>query len=704
MALLSTAPRHAEAAHRGAAADPKRAIVGSVDRDRLERRVGDLSGANLIDLGGGQVRINTRYALSTQTDTVRQYLVDAVRAAGYEPSLQKFMLSVRIADLTGIAVSRGLDTVWTADTDGEVFLATAAGGWSKFEKHAVLGHIVNDLTVDYFGRLWAACTLAGSGYGGLFVSTDGGATWMLRVFGNEILSLTTITFKDPLFGIAAGANGTVVVTADGGLTWSASEPQTFFTQSLTGSATNGPFNYWLTTDTGYLFWSTNLGSTWDNRWLGPKSLRAIDFHGESTGVIVGDSVAYYSRDAGMNWIRVSVPADLHAVRMIDSLRVVAGGLDGKMFLSQDGGATWSRLDESCMLAADVQRIANAGSDRFWFSGRETVHRVDVAPRPAGCTAYGFIDTIWGQNIAFRREGKTRPSHEVLLTAHFDAMSPTPFDCAPGADDNGTGTAAVLECARVLRSVETEKSVEFVLFDGEELGLLGSRYFAGRLDTDRVYEEVVNLDMIGYEPNPTLTCIISARVGVAADSILGALVDSSIASCDIPLSAPLVRGERLTSDHVAFWDVGIPGVLIAEGRRSELTPYYHSCFDVASTINYDFLEACTKAALAAVLDLAGIAAPDTIPPEIALSQNRPNPFGLSTVISYSLPGPAPVELAVYDIAGRRVAVLDGGLKERGSHDLTWDGRNASGRRCASGVYLLRLRAGNHIIVRKAVIVR
>jgi hypothetical protein len=333
-----------------------------------------------------------------------------------------------------------------------------------------------------------------------------------------------------------------------------------------------------------------------------------------------------------------------------------------------------------------------------------VHRVDVAPRPAGCFAYGFNDTLWGLNIAFRREGKTQPGHEVLLTAHFDAMSPTPFQCAPGADDNGTGTAAVLECARVLRNVETEQSVEFVLFDGEELGLLGSRYFAGRLDTDRVYEEVINLDMIGYEPNPVLTCVISGRVGVAADSILAALIDTSITSCDIPLSAALVRGERLTSDHVAFWDVGIKGVLIAEGRRSELTPYYHSCFDGASAINYDFLAACTKAALAAVLDLAGIVPADTTPSAIVFSRNRPNPFASSTGISYSLPGAAPVELAVYDIAGRRVAILDSGVRGRGPHDVTWDGRNASGKLCASGVYFLRLRAGNRIVVRKAVIVR
>ena len=67
--------------------------------------------------------------------------------------------------------------------------------------------------------------------------------------------------------------------------------------------------------------------------------------------------------------------------------------------------------------------------------------------------------------------------------------------APGADDNASGTAAVLEAARVLKEFVPEKDVWFALWDGEEAGLRGSRAFTQfSSDVDRVVA-VINLDMI-----------------------------------------------------------------------------------------------------------------------------------------------------------------------------------------------------------------
>jgi hypothetical protein len=96
---------------------------------------------------------------------------------------------------------------------------------------------------------------------------------------------------------------------------------------------------------------------------------------------------------------------------------------------------------------------------------------------------------------------------------------------------------------------------------------------------------------------------------------------------------------------------------------------------------------------------------TIPPRPAtLYQNRPNPFNPSTVIRFYLPEAQEITLDIYDVVGARVARLAEGKREKGYHEVAWDGRNGSGEACASGVYFSRLRAGKSTIARKMVIAR
>lgn len=75
--------------------------------------------------------------------------------------------------------------------------------------------------------------------------------------------------------------------------------------------------------------------------------------------------------------------------------------------------------------------------------------------------------------------------------------------------------------------------------------------------------------------------------------------------------------------------------------------------------------------------------------IALGQNAPNPFPAVTTIAYETDATGPVVIQVYDAAGRRVARLDQGVRSAGGHETLWDGRDAAGRPCASGVYFYRL---------------
>jgi hypothetical protein len=679
-------------------------IVDKVEGYRLERIVRALSGADSIFSGADRTKIATRYALSAGIGVARRYLTDEIRSAGYEPSIGRFVLNVAVPDLTGTACSGAGDTVWTADSQGKIYLSAAAGGWPAFVRRGNIGHIIYDLERDPRGRLWAAVRLTGSANGALFMSADGGASWVTRAEGADIYTLGTVAFSSEQFGMAAGSNGTVLRTADFGESWSPLDPATFGYEAFNGIAASGPMRYWLVTDSGYLYETSDFGGTWHSRSLMyPMRLTGIAFHGERAGVAVGSGKAFYTKDAGASWTSVPVATEFTAVCMRDSLKVMAAGTGGEVWISEDGGATWGRFGTECSLARDVWSIASADGGAYWLSGRDLARRVTWSGSFEDCAAYQFADTIWGENISFRREGEREPGRRVLLTAHYDSKSGTPYDCAPGADDNASGVAAVLECARILRGERLSRSVEFVLFDGEELGLVGSRAYAAALDTNAAYDGVLNLDMIGWDPSTTaMTAAIGRRVATA-DSIVSGAMNAAIEEFDLPLSISyLLPGEPGSSDHISFWDAGVPAALLIEGRSGERTPYYHTCGDAANTLNYDFLEVCAQTALGAISILAGLVHEE--PPSFALRQNFPNPFNSGTVLSYSLDAPADVELAVYDVAGRRAALIERSSRGAGEYWRPWDGKDEGGRRLSSGVYFLRLKAGSSEAVRKIVILR
>ena len=79
----------------------------------------------------------------------------------------------------------------------------------------------------------------------------------------------------------------------------------------------------------------------------------------------------------------------------------------------------------------------------------------------------------------------------------------------------------------------------------------------------------------------------------------------------------------------------------------------------------------------------------LPPELLLHSNFPNPFNPLTHISFSLPTAGVVDLRVYDMLGREVALLDRQQRQPGRYQVVWNGRTDAGRPVPSGVYFARL---------------
>jgi len=90
--------------------------------------------------------------------------------------------------------------------------------------------------------------------------------------------------------------------------------------------------------------------------------------------------------------------------------------------------------------------------------------------------------------------------------------------------------------------------------------------------------------------------------------------------------------------------------------------------------------------------------------LRLEQSFPNPFTLPTTIRYTLPAQSHAHLAVYDVAGREVAVLEDGPRSAGPHEVVWDGTGSSDRPVAAGLYFVRLDAGGRTRTAKAMLVR
>ena len=119
------------------------------------------------------------------------------------------------------------------------------------------------------------------------------------------------------------------------------------------------------------------------------------------------------------------------------------------------------------------------------------------------TRSSFEDTILsisGTNILAEEPGRLFPLQKYILCAHFDASGEDTQDSiAPGADDNATGTAAVLEAARLLSRYQGDYTVLYALWDCEEAGTLGSDAYAkaARAHGDSILG-VINLDMLGCQ--------------------------------------------------------------------------------------------------------------------------------------------------------------------------------------------------------------
>jgi hypothetical protein len=96
--------------------------------------------------------------------------------------------------------------------------------------------------------------------------------------------------------------------------------------------------------------------------------------------------------------------------------------------------------------------------------------------------------------------------------------------------------------------------------------------------------------------------------------------------------------------------------------------------------------------------------ELLPRQFALHQNFPNPFNPETKIRFNLPRPTEVRVHIFNLLGEEVVILKQEKMPAGTHTLSWDGRNKAGQVAPSGIYFLRVQAGEKVAVKKLMVVR
>ncbi|MBU1877338.1 MAG: Zn-dependent exopeptidase M28, partial [Chloroflexi bacterium] len=196
-----------------------------------------------------------------------------------------------------------------------------------------------------------------------------------------------------------------------------------------------------------------------------------------------------------------------------------------------------------------------------------------------------------------------PLRIYLLTAHIDDQ---PMGLrAPGADDNASGSVAVMTAARLLAAEDLAYTVRFVLFTGEEQGLHGSAAYAAQCAAKQEdIRGVINLDMIAYNSDPAPIVDLYAIHDVPASVALTRQFAYVVRAYDLDVIPHRFADSAgmPTSDQGSFIAWGYPVMLVIEDM-DDFSPHWHKITDRLVTLDLDYYTANTRAVVATIAHLA-----------------------------------------------------------------------------------------------------
>ena len=669
-------------------------MVDSVSMDTVESYLRSLQG------------VGTRYSLAPGCSVAAEYIRSNMEAAGLTAVLKPYGMSAMVMGVCCVDDS----VSWAVDEAGGIY-KSEDGGQTWQEKYKRQGRILGIFFLDSL-KGWAV------GDGDPLRTTDGGDDWV-TLPSTGALGFFRCVFLDSLRGWASGASPdttpAVYRTTDGGNSWTYSGPSFLgefidisFVDTLKGWVTGFDYDtnrgvvyattdggvgwaeqyetpgialyglnfvnslkgwvsgYYLSNISAVMRVTTDGGQTWNPQTVSGWALGDVDFVDSLNGWCVGWSTLLRTVDGGVNWSSQFPPVDIFSlsIDMLDTLHGIYGGTDGYVLHTSNSGNNWG--------------VSQTGGRFNWYNVEGVLPGCDI------------------------------PDEIYIICAHHDDTSEDPMFNAPGADDNGSGTAGVLEAARVLSNYEFHRTIKFVTFSGEEQGLLGSEAYASEAESlGHNIMGVLNLDMIGYLDDSLhdLNVYCDMPSQWMADTIL------QFSAAYVPGLIPhkVVNPGMRGSDHASFWDEGYSALLHIERDESHWNPYYHSTGDTVGTLDLPYVTEMVQLGLASMAELAspcivGVDERDIVrkgSKRLALTIAG-NPFSDNVAFRVVKPLHLSASLKIYDSAGRLLKEFDPIQSEQ--ETMTWDGSTDKGDEVSSGVYFVMLQAGLQTVSEKVVFVR
>ncbi len=219
-------------------------------------------------------------------------------------------------------------------------------------------------------------------------------------------------------------------------------------------------------------------------------------------------------------------------------------------------------------------------------------------------------TVTARNVIGRWQGAVTPDDWIVVGGHYDSrqeQASNPNN-APGADDNASGCAGVMEAARVLVKGRPASTIVFMCYAGEEQGLHGSQAHVTQLssagDLARV-RRMANMDMIGWSATDDLGVLLGTTAPASNDAVLQEMV--AAAQNYVPGLDVFTTRNTCCSDHMPYLNAGRPAVFSIHRGSASAYPHYHRTTDTPANLGafaQPMADAIVRMNVAAIAEWSG----------------------------------------------------------------------------------------------------
>lgn len=297
-------------------------------------------------------------------------------------------------------------------------------------------------------------------------------------------------------------------------------------------------------------------------------------------------------------------------------------------------------------------VKNVGSTRLtdaenWITSRyQSIGYTDIVLQPFSYSAGT------SNNIIITKTGTVYPNTYLIIDGHYDTINGT------GTNDNGSGTVLIMELARLLKEINTEYSIKFIHFSGEEDGLVGSNYYVNNtvIPEDLDIRLVFNIDEVGGlagTNNDTVVCERDQTTPSSNNAASNEFTNDLATLIELYSTLNTEISYAYASDYIPFEN---NGEIITGLYEKNETPYAHTANDLLVNMDVPYLYQVTKGSIGAALEFA--MAYETLSTEEATDLNNsiqitPNPSDSFLNIAFTKSLEQPVDFKLINMLGKHV---------------------------------------------------